>query len=327
MSPTVRSRLAAAAAAFLVGFVLANYGILRVVGPDRWLWLSLAIVLMVTGAVGVIISDSPRRVSVWSVVGLEFMIVFTFAPLLWMFTLAAAPDFGTPTAMLPQRFEWSAFSDALGRADLRGALLNSLLVSFVATLISLAIAVPAAHTLLRERSKLASRIYLVVVTLILAPAIVFQGAIAEQLRELGLIGFRLAAVIPMLLLTLPLATWLCVSVLRDVPWTLRDALRVDGASTGDEFRRFIVPIVGPGLLVAGFITFVVALNDLAVGAVMMSSESSRLLPATMMFASGDASGSGDATVVALALLLLLPSLVVLVAAPRKILLLLGRTYR
>ena len=325
MTPTVRSRLAASAAAFLLGFVLANYGILRVTGVDRWLWLTLAIVLMVTGAVGVIISDSPRRVSVWSVVGLEFMIVFTFAPLLWMFTLATAPDLGTPTAMLPQRFDWSAFGDALGRADLRGALLNSLLVCLVATLVSLAVAVPAARTLIRERSKLASRIYLAVVTLILAPAIVFQGAIAEQLRAFGLIGFRLAPVVPMLLLTLPLATWLCVSVLRDVPWTLRDALRVEGASIGDEFRRFTVPIVGPGVLVAGFVTFVVALNDLAVGAVMMASESSRLLPATMIFASGEA--GDDSTVVALALLLLLPSLAVLLAVPRKILLLLGRTYR
>ncbi len=327
MSPTVRSRLAASAVAFLLGFVLANYGILRVVGPDRSLWLALAVVLMVTGAVGVIISDSPRRVSVWSVVGFELMIVFTLAPLLWMFTIAVAPNLGTPTAMLPQRFDWSAFGEALGDANLRGALLNSFLVSFVATLISLAIAIPAGRTLIRERSKLASRIYLGVVTLILAPLIVFQGAIAEQLRVFGLIGFRLAAVIPMLLLTVPLATWLCVSVLRDVPWTLRDAIRVEGASTGDEFRRFVVPIIGPGILVAGFMTFIVALNDLAVGAVMMSSQSSRLLPATMIFASGDAGDSGDSAVMALALLLLLPSLVVLLAVPRKILLLLGRTYR
>lgn len=327
MSPTVRSRLAASACAFLLGFVLANYGILRVVGPDRWLWLGLAVVLMVTGAVGVIISDSPRRVSVWSVVGLEFMIVFTLAPLLWMLTIATTSEAaGTPTSMLPQSVEWSAFGDALGDAGLRGALLNSLLVSFVATLLSLAIAVPAAHALIRERGKLRSRVYLGIVTLILAPVIVFQGAIAEQLRVFGVIGFRLAAVVPMLLLTLPLATWLCVSVLRDVPWTLRDAIRVDGGSTGDEFRRFVVPIIGPGLLVAAFMTFVVALNDFAVGAVMMSSESSRLLPATMIFAAGDGGAEGPA-VMALALLLLLPSLAILLAVPRKILLLLGRTYR
>jgi len=327
VSPTVRSRLAAAAAAFLLGFVLANYSILRVVGPDRWLWLALAVILMVTGAVGVIISDSPRRVSVWSVVGLELMIVFTLTPLLWMFSIAVTPDLETPTSMLPQRVDWSAFGEALDNAALRGALLNSFLVSFVATLISLAIAIPAARTLIRERGRLASRIYLGVVTLILAPLIVFQGAIAEQLRVFGLIGWRLAAVIPMLLLTVPLATWLCVSVLRDVPWTLRDAIRVEGASTGDEFRRFVVPIIGPGLLVAAFITFVVALNDFAVGAVMMSSQSSRLLPATMIFASGDTGGSGDSAAMALALLLLLPWLAVMLAVPRKILLLLGRTYR
>ena len=111
MSPTIRSRLAASATAFLLGFVLANYGILRVAGPDRWLWLAIAIVLMVTGAVGVIISDSPRRVSVWSVVGYEFMIVFTLVPIVWIFSVATAGDLGTPTSILPQRVDWSAFGD------------------------------------------------------------------------------------------------------------------------------------------------------------------------------------------------------------------------
>lgn len=324
MSPTVRSRLAASAFAFLVGFVLANYGILRVIGPDRWLWLTIAVILMLTGAVGVIISDSPRRVSVWSVIGLEMMIVFTVVPLIWMFTLATAPDLGTPTSILPQQVEWSGFTDALSNADLRPSLVNSLIVAAISTVLSLAVAVPAAHVLVQRVTWFGSRIYLGVVVLILAPVIVFQGAIADQLRALGLIGLRLAPVLPMLLLTVPLATWLCVSVLRDVPWTLRDAIRVDGGSIRDEIRRFAIPIVGPGMLVAGFITFLMALNDVAVGAVMMSSTSSRLLPATMLLASGTA---GDSGVVALALLLLLPTLVVLMVVPGKILLLLGRTYR
>ena len=233
--------------------MLANYGILRVVGPDRWLWLGLAVVLMVTGAVGVIISDSPRRVSVWSVVGFEFMIVFTLAPLLWMFTIAAAPDLGDAHRDAAAALRVVGVRRCAGgrRPARRAAELASGVLrgddDFAGH------RRPGCASLIRERSKLASRIYLGVVTLILAPLIVFQGAIAEQLRVFGLIGFRLAPVIPMLLLTVPLATWLCVTVLRDVPWTLRDAIRVEGASTGDEFRRFVVPIIGPGLLVAAFI--------------------------------------------------------------------------
>jgi multiple sugar transport system permease protein len=321
VSPTVRSRLAAAATAFLLGFVLANYGILGVVGPDRALWLAFAVVLMVTGAVGVIISDSPRRVSVWSVVGLEFMLGFTVVPIIWMFSVATAGDLGTPTSILPQRVDWSVFGDVLADVALRRSLVTSVLVALVATVISLAIAVPAAHVLVQGLSSVGSRIYLAVVTLIVSPVIVFQGAIAEQLRSFGLIGLRLAPVVPLLLLTVPLATWLCVSVLRDVPWTLRDAIRVEGGSRRDEIQRFVLPIVGPNILLAGFMTLVMAMNDVAVGAVMLSKDASRLLPATMIFATDHSSSA------ALALLLLLPSLVVFLVAPRKILLLLGRTYR
>lgn len=326
MSPTVRSRLFASGTAFLFGFILANYGMWRVAGADRWLWVAIAVVLMATGAVGVMISDSPRRVSIWAIVGLEMMIAFTLVPLLWTFTVAVAPDLGTPTSVLPQHVEWSAFGDALSEDSLRRPLMTSMITALLSTVIALMVAVPAAHALVKMRVPGGGYVYLGVVTLLLAPLLVFDGAIANQLRSFGILGMRLAPVLPTLLLTLPLATWLCVSVLRDVPWTLRDAIRVEGGSRREEFRSFVVPIVGPGIGVAGLMTFIMAMNDVAVGATMVSTESSRTLPATMLLSAGELANPSS-RVAAMALLLLVPSLIVLLAAPRRILLLLGRTYR
>jgi multiple sugar transport system permease protein len=48
--PSIRSRAYAATAAFVLGFGVANYGILRVPGNDRWVWFAVAIVLMLTGS-------------------------------------------------------------------------------------------------------------------------------------------------------------------------------------------------------------------------------------------------------------------------------------
>jgi len=316
----------ASAVAFVFGFAVANYGILRVAGPDRWLWSAIAVVLMITGAVGVIISDSPRRLSVWAIVGFELMLAFTLVPLLWTFTVATASGLATPSAILPQQIDWSVFGDAWGDSTYWDALMTSLLVGFTATTISLVLAVPAAHAFVQNRAPRARLLYLFIVALVLAPAIVFQSAIADQLRLFGIIGTRLAPVLPLLVLTIPLAIWLCVTALRDVPWTLRDAIRVEGGTWREELRSFAIPVLGPNLLVVGLLVFIMAVNDVTAGAVMMSSESTRLLPATMLLVTGDLTYPSG-RVAAMGLLLLIPTLVVLFAAPRKILLLVGRTYR
>ena len=113
MNPTVRSRLWAAGTAFVVGFVLANVGVLVVTGADRWLWVAVAAVLMGTGAVGVLVADTRRRLSLWAVLGLELAVVGTVAPLWWTAAVALTPSGTTATSMLPSSPRWSVLGDAL----------------------------------------------------------------------------------------------------------------------------------------------------------------------------------------------------------------------
>lgn len=325
MTPTVRSRLFAAGTSFLLGFVIANYGILRVPGPDRWLWLTIAIALMVTGAVGVLIADSPRRISVWAVVGLEVLVAFTVVPLLWMFTVATSTRPDVPRSVMPEDVDWSVFGHAL-TGDLFGRpLLNSLLVAFVATLVGLIMTVPAAYAMVRTRPRYGPWLSIASMVFLLAPLFLLDGALADQLRSFGLLGSLVAPTVATLLLTVPLSFWLCVSVMKDVPWTLRDAVLVDGASRGELMRVFFLPILGPGVAVAGALTFVAALNDVAVSATMLSTESSRTLPGAILLAGQAGTGANEAA--AVALVVLVPVLVLLLCAPRRILQLFGRTYR
>ena len=325
MTPTVRSRLFAAGTSFMLGFVIANYGILRIPGPDRWLWLSLAIALMVTGAGGVLIADSPRRISVWAVVGLEILVAFTLVPLLWMFTVATSTRPDVPRSVMPEDVDWSVFGHAL-TGDLFGQpLLNSVLVAVVATLAGLIMAVPAAYATVRLRARYGRWLSIASMALLLAPLFLLDGALADQLRSFGLVGSLVAPIVASLLLTVPLSFWLCVSIMKDVPWTLRDAVLVDGASSSELARVFFLPILGPGVVVAGVVTFVAVLNDVAVSATMLSAESSRTLPGAILLAGQVGTGANEAA--AVALVLLVPVLVLLLCAPRRILQLLGRTYR
>ncbi len=325
MRPSIRSRFFAVATAFLLGFGIANYGILRVPGRDRWLWFAVAIVLMLTSVVGVLVVDSRRKVSIWAVIGLEILFVFTFLPLLWMFTLATSAETVTTQSLLPADIQWSVFRDVLGNESIRQVAATSALVSLIATVVSMLLAVPAAYALVRRQVRGRRAVYFFFVAVLLTPLVALAGPFGDQLRTFGVFGSRYVLVIPTLLITLPLALWLSVTLMRDLPWTLRDSVRADGATRRQSFRAFGLPMMVPALLTITLITFIAACNDAVIGATLAAGEESRTLPATLLLVAGQLE-QPSAVVAATGLLWLVPAVLVLLALPRRTIRLLGRTY-
>jgi multiple sugar transport system permease protein len=326
VTPSVRSRLAASVVAFALGFGIANYGVLAVDAPDRWVWVAVAVVLMLTGAIGVLLADTPRPVSFWAVLGLELLVVFTLVPLLWTFTVATAPAGVTPRDLWPKDLSWTAFERAIHSATLRDAAATSLLVGALATAIALPLAAAAAYALVHLRVRGRRLVYGLVVGSLLMPVIALAGPFAGQLIDLDLDGSRLALVVPTLVLTLPLATWLSVTLFRDVPWGLLDAVRADGATRVQVLRRFAVPQLAPGLAVVALLVFVAACNDFVIGAGLAADDGRIPLPATLLLATGRVDDRSSVIAAAGLLWLVLP-LALILAFPRRVNHLLGRSYR
>lgn len=325
MTPSVRSRLWASATSFALGFGIGNYGVLMVARPDQWLWIVVAVVLMATGAAGVLFADTSRSVSFWAILGGELFTVLTLVPLLWTFRVATTPAGETPQTLWPQGLTWSAFDAAISSGTLRDAAGTSLLVAALATLVAMPLAVAAAYALVRLEAPGRRWVYGLVVAVLLMPVLALAGPLADQLVSFGAYGSRLALVVPMLVVTLPLATWLSVTVLRDAPWKLFDAVRADGATRVQLLRSFAVPHLGPGVVVAALLVFVAACNDFALGAGLAPDRPSLPLPATLMVAAGRVDSSS--AVAAAGLLWLLLPLVLLLVVPRRIHHLLGRSHR
>lgn len=321
--PSVRSRLWASGTSFVFGFGLANYGILVVTGPDQWVWLAAAGVLMLTGAAGVLFADTNRSISFWALLGLELFVMFTLLPLLWTFTVATTPEGLTATSLWPQEISWDTFRDVASSDDLRRAARTSVLVSATATAISMPLALGAAYALVREKVRGRRVVYALVISALLLPLVALGGPIADQLIAFDRLGSRLALVPPAMLITLPLAIWLSITLLKRAPWSLRDAVRADGATRRQVMRRFVVPALGPGIVVVAVLVFVVGCQDFVLGAALSANEAP--LPASLLTVRGELDSS--ATVAAAGLLwLVLPALLLLVV-PRRINQLLGRSYR
>jgi multiple sugar transport system permease protein len=153
VTPSVRSRLWASATTFALGFGVGNYGVLQVARPDQWVWIAVALLLMLTGAVGVLYADTTRAVSFWAILGVEVFAVFTLVPLVWTFRVATTPEGATARTLVPQDVSWAAFDSAISSSALRSAAVTSLLVALLATIVAVGLAVPAAYALVRSRAR------------------------------------------------------------------------------------------------------------------------------------------------------------------------------
>ena len=326
MTPSVRSRLWASGTAFVLGFLIANYGIIRVARPDLWIWIGLAAVLMATSAAGILFADTRRALSIWSLIGLELFAAFTLVPLLWTFSVATAPDGSKARTVWPQDVSWDAFDGALHSQILQDAALTSAFVAAIATAVAMPLAIPAAYALVRQPVRGRRFVYGLVVAALMLPLLALAGPITDQVLAFDRFGSRVSMVPPALAIALPLAIWLCVTVFRDVPWSLRESVRADGATWLQALVRFALPNVVPGVLVATLLVFVACCNDFVLGAALSADDDARPLPATLMLATGQLETSSSA-VAAAGLLWLAPVVLLLLVFPRRITQLLGRSYR
>lgn len=276
---SIRSRLAASVVSFLLGFAVANIGVIVVPRPDSWLWLAVAIVLMLTGVVGVLFADTRRGLSVWAVLGIELFAVFTLLPLLWVFTTATGEDRQT---LWPDEVSWSAFGEVWDAGSIRSSMVTTLLVAGLATVVAIVLAVPAAFALVHRRVAGRRWWYLAFVAALVLPTFVLAAPAVAQLLAFGVADSRLAMVVPTLALALPIAVWLMVRVFRRVPWSLYDSVRADGGSWLQRMRHFTLPHVTLDIALVTVLVFFWTAGDFALGAGLAPTDAQRPLPATLL---------------------------------------------
>jgi multiple sugar transport system permease protein len=204
------------------------------------------------------------------------------APLAWLFSLSlktgrAAYEF--PPRLLPAEPTLANYVFVLGKTQLPYYLANSAKVALLATLVTLAIALPAAFVLSRERfpGRLALTRGLLLVQLVspLVLLVPLYGLVAA----LGLLDTHSGLVLVYASVQLPLT----ISVLRTfcagLPRELFEAAQLDGASRFDQLRRVALPILGPGLGAAAIFNLAAYWAEFSLSLVLLDSQARFTVPA------------------------------------------------
>lgn len=225
------------------------------------------------------------------------VIVFTLIPIVWIFALSvkspaaqANPDLNTFGNFFPKpsEFSWENYKLILtgGASDLFvPALVNSLIVCLVATLVSVVLATFCAYAIARLDFPGKRVILVTALAVSFFPVISLVTPLFDVWSKIHLFDTKIGLIIPYLSLTLPLAIWTLSAFFQQIPWEMEQAAQVDGATSWQAFRKVIVPLASPGVFTTAIITFFTAWNDF-VFAISLTSDKARTVPAALAFFTG-----------------------------------------
>lgn len=138
---------------------------------------------------------------------------------------------------------------------------NSLIVSTLAMLLSLCIGALAAYGLARSETKWSSRISMWILSTRMFPPAATIIPIFLMFRSLRLIDTYTGLVIAYVAYNLPFVTWMLKGFFVGIPKEIEESARVEGCSDFGAFVRISLPLIRPGLAVAGLFAFVYSWNE------------------------------------------------------------------
>ena len=206
-------------------------------------------------------------------------------------------------------------------SDGLGAIITSLQIAVIVTLVVLVVAVPAAFALARRISDRWARVIAVVLAALLVLQMVPQPMtvipLYGVLASWGLLGTLPGLIFADIALLLPFAIMLLRPFVLAIPSVLYEAAQLDGASLWQSFRRITVPLLGNGIVTVLSIVFistwgefVYAINFLPEGTV---------LPVSGLLAQQNSIYSANwNSLMALAVLTSLPLLVVFAITQKRL---------
>jgi multiple sugar transport system permease protein len=138
---------------------------------------------------------------------------------------------------------------------------NSLLVTFLATVVSLVIGTIAAYALARLKFPAVSGFGTGIFVTYLVPTSLLFLPLAQVVNWIGLADSKWALVVTYPTFLVPFCTWLLMGYFRTVPKEVEECAMVDGATRIQALTRIVLPIAIPGLVCAALFAFTLSWNE------------------------------------------------------------------
>ena len=210
--------------------------------------------------------------------------VVMFFPIFWMVLTGFKSEL-TAVATPPRLFfhpTLASYAEVQARADYWLFASNSAVISIGATVVALALAIPATYAMAFAPSKRTRGTLLWMLSTKMLPPVGVLVPIYLIAKTTGLIDTRTGLIIIYTLMNLPIVVWMLFTFFKEVPKDILEAGRMDGASRTGELRHLLLPLSLPGVASTGLLSLILCWNEAFWS---LNLTSSRAAPLTAFIAS------------------------------------------
>jgi multiple sugar transport system permease protein len=250
-----------------------------------------------------------RRPPILRIAFLTLWLLFVLAPLYWVFVTSIKPSddyLAVPPVWFPSEPTMVHYTAALFAYQGLTGLINSVIVSVSATILSVVVGTLMAYSLARFNTGGQHLSFWVLSQRFLPPIAIILPLFLNY-RLLGLQDTHFGLVLAYTVFTLPVSVWMMFAYFRGMPRSLEEAALVDGCTRWTAFWRVAVPLAAPGVVAAAVFTFIACWTEFFFALVLTSRNAFTLPTVFRAFLSFQGAQYGEAS--ALAIVSLVPSII------------------
>jgi len=180
-------------------------------------------------------------------------------------------------------FTGAGYHGAWVQEEFWRAAMNSTIVVICVVCISLTFGTLGGYALSRSPYRYAFWLLIVALVFRAMPPITLVSGYLLPFFQWNLWGHLPTAIIVLVAINQPFTLWMLTSFFRNIPKDLDESAMVDGCSRFQAFRYVIIPVMWPGVITTGLFSFLLAYNDFAVTAMLLSKENQTMIPKIASF--------------------------------------------
>jgi arabinogalactan oligomer / maltooligosaccharide transport system permease protein len=290
--------------------------------PPTRRWLFLATMVRKAARQECAVREERRHSAFWKMATyalLSAAVVFALGPL-WIIGVLALESSPPATETSPWRLpvspDFGNFAALLGRTDFILWVANSVVVSLAVTAVGVLLSATAGYAISRFRffGRLAVLNGLLITQIF--PATMLLLPIFLILVQLKLINTFFGLILIYLATALPFCIWQMKNFYDSVPESVEEAAAMDGCTPSEIFRKVVIPVSAPGLVVTALFSFAASWNEYVVAAILLQDAELFTLPLGLRLLHADSSAGLPTLFAAGALLVAAPVLVLYLVLSR-----------
>ncbi|WP_370281914.1 carbohydrate ABC transporter permease [Pseudooceanicola sp.] len=206
---------------------------------------------------------SPRR-KAFNTLAAWIVGVLVFFPILWIVILSFKTEgdaIKTPLAVLSAPWTMESYAVVQERSDYFRHFWNSVVISLGSTVIGLVIAVPSAWAMAFVPGRRTKDVLMWMLSTKMLPPVGVLLPIYLICQSLGLLDTKIALVVILMLINLPIMIWMLYTYFKEIPRDILEAARMDGASLKEEVLYVLLPMAVPGIASTLLLNIILAWNE------------------------------------------------------------------